>query len=81
MSEDQFTKLFKYVEKRFDSVDKRLEESRREHTDIRSSIAELSAQVRDYHHEMIFLTHSIDKLRDAILQIARETGVKLKVEL
>ena len=38
-------------------------------------IAELSAQVRDYHNEMKFVSHQIDKLRDAILQIAQETGI------
>lgn len=57
------------------------EENKRDHADIRSAIAELSAQVRDYHHEMIMLNRSVDKLRDAILQIARETGVKLSVEI
>jgi uncharacterized coiled-coil DUF342 family protein len=81
MSEDQFTKLFRYVEKRFDSVDKRFDEAGRDRADIRGAIAELSAQVRDYHNEMKFMSHQMDKLRDAILQIAQETGIKLKVEI
>ena len=65
MSEDQFTKLFRYVEKRFDSVDERFEEAARDRADIRGAIAELSAQVRDYHHEMIVLSHQVDRMRDA----------------
>lgn len=81
MSDDQFTKLFKYVEKRFDSVDKRFEEAAADRADIRGAIAELSAQVRDYHNEMKFMSHQMDKLRDAILQIAQETGIKLKAEI
>jgi uncharacterized coiled-coil DUF342 family protein len=81
MSEDQFTKLFTYIEAFRADVDRQFEAEHREHADIRDAIAELSAQVRDYHHEMIFLSHHVDKLRDAILQIAAETGVKLKVEL
>ena len=30
---------------------------------------------------MKFISHQMDKLREAILQIAQETGIKLKVEL
>jgi len=81
MNDDQFTKLFKYVEKRFDAIDKRFDQENHDHADIRSAIGELSAQVRDYHNEMTFSSHQIDKLRDAILQIAKETGIKLSVEI
>jgi len=38
-------------------VNKRLEEESREHADIRGAIGELSAQVRDYHNEMKFMSH------------------------
>ena len=38
-------------------------------------------KIRDYHHEMVFLSRQVDKLKEAILQIASETGVKLSVEL
>jgi len=81
MSEDQFTKLFKYIEEFRKDVDKRFEEAATDRADIRSAIGELSAQVRDYHNEMKFMSHQMDKLRDAILQIAKETGVKLSVEI
>jgi len=81
MSEDQFTKLFKYMEKRFDLVDRKFEDAATDRADIRGAIAELSAQVRDYHNEMKFMSHQMDKLRDAILQIAKETGIKLTVEI
>jgi uncharacterized coiled-coil DUF342 family protein len=57
MSDDQFTKLFRYIEEFRSDVDRRFEEEKREHADIRAAIAELSAQVRDYHHEMISLSH------------------------
>lgn len=81
MSDDQFTKLFKYVEKRFDDMNKKFEEASADRADIRGAIGELSAQVRNYHNEMIITSHQMDKLRDAILQIAQETGVKLNVEI
>ena len=81
MSDDQFTKLFKSLEGFRSEVDKRFEEAAADRADIRGAIAELSAQVRDYHNEMKFMSHQMDKLRDAILQIAQETGIKLKVEI
>jgi len=62
MSEDQFTKLYKYIEKRFDVVDKKFDEAAADRADIRGAIAELSAQVRDYHNEMKFMSHQLDKL-------------------
>ena len=45
MSEDQFTKLFKYVELRFNKIDIKLDEASNDRTDIRGAIGELSAQV------------------------------------
>lgn len=49
MSEDQFTKLFKYIEEFRSDVDKRFDEAKTDRADIRGAIAELSAQVRDYY--------------------------------
>ena len=50
MSEEQFTKLFKYIEEFRADVNERFEEARTDRADIRSAVAELSAQVRDYHN-------------------------------
>lgn len=81
MSQDEFTKLFTYMEKRFGQMDERFDDAAKERADIRGAVGELSAQVRDYHHEMVFLSHQVDRLKEAILQIAQATGVKLTVEL
>ena len=81
MSDDQFTRLFKYMEKRFDEVDKRFEETNERIDDVGGAVGELAAQVRDYHNESIFLKNHVNKLTEAIKQIAAETGIKLKVEL
>ena len=51
MNDDQFTKLFKYVEKRFDGMDEKFTLAQEDSADIRGAIGELSAQVRDYHNE------------------------------
>jgi len=81
MSDDQFTKLFKYVQEFRTDVNKQFEKARVDRADIRGAIGELSAQVRDYHNEMTVTSHLLDKLRNAILQIAQETGIKLDVEI
>lgn len=77
MSDDQFTKLFKYIEEFRQEVGKRFDENAKEHADIRGAIAELSAQVKSYHEEMLFLSHKVDRLERWIHEIAKQTGVKL----
>lgn len=52
MSEDQFTKLFKYIEEFRADVNKQFDEVRKDQVDIKGAIGELSAQVKDYHNEM-----------------------------
>lgn len=81
MSEDQFTKLFKYIQEFRLEVDNKFGEAHQDRADIRSAVAELSAQVRDYHNEMLIQSDMFNKLRAAIKQIADETGVKLKAEI
>lgn len=49
MSEDQFTKLFKYIEKRFDAIDGQFENNRKDHLDIRGATTDLGSQIKDYH--------------------------------
>ncbi len=77
MSEDQFTKLFKYMEAFRHDVDKQFEENRKQHIEIREAIADLGGQIRDYHQEFIMLGRKVDRLERWIAQIAQETGVKL----
>jgi hypothetical protein len=46
MSDDQFTKLFKYIEQRFDDSTERFDKIDRKITDLSGAVGELSAQVR-----------------------------------
>ncbi|MCE7936985.1 hypothetical protein DYH10_04345 [Candidatus Saccharibacteria bacterium CPR2] len=77
MSKDEFTKLFKYVERRFNEMDRRFDEQNEKIDDIRAGVAELAGQIRDYHQEMIMLAHKVDRLERWIHEIAQKTGVKL----
>lgn len=75
-----FENFYKYTEKRFDAIDKQFEQNKKEHSNIMGSIAELSAEVKDYHVELILISKKVDRLAEAVRQIASETGVKLKFD-
>jgi hypothetical protein len=69
MSDDQFTKLFKYIQEFRSDVNDRFDAQHNDIADLRGAVAESSAHVRDY-NESILLFHQVDKLREAIKQIA-----------
>lgn len=80
MAQDEFTKLFKYMQEmrsemnsRFDSHDVRFD-------DLTAAVAELGGQLKDYHQEMLMLAHKVDRMERWIHQIAEKTGVKLNYE-
>lgn len=77
MSDDQFTKLFKYMEKRFDAVDKRFDMQDEQMKELRINIAEVGGQLRDYHQEMIMLARKVDRMERWIHELAKQTGIKL----
>ncbi len=80
MSQDEFTKLFKYIQEFRTDVDKKFEANDRKHAETQAAIAELGAQLKDYHVELLLLGKKVDRLEQAVLHIAQETGVKLKFD-
>lgn len=77
MSQDEYTKLFTYMEKRFNSVDDRFDIQDKKIDELTGAIAELGGQLRDYHQEMIMLARKVDRMERWIHEIAKQTGVKL----
>ncbi|MDZ7744283.1 MAG: hypothetical protein U5K77_00775 [Candidatus Saccharibacteria bacterium] len=77
MSEDQFTKLFKEVQKVNTRLEAHAEESRQQHLEINGAIGDLAGQIKDYHQETILLARKVDRLERWIHEIAKQTGVKL----
>ncbi len=78
MSQDEFTKLFKYmqefrkeVNERFEHVDKRFDH-------VQGQIDGLTKLITDYNQEMLMLAHKVDRLEKWINQIAAKTGVQLE---
>lgn len=76
-----FERFFKYMEERFDKVDYRFEQIRRDVADVNGAIGELPVRVKTYHKEMPATNHQLDRIKEAVKQIVAETGVKLKFEL
>jgi uncharacterized coiled-coil protein SlyX len=80
MSHDEFTKLFKSMEKGFGDMERRFDAQDAKIDDLSGAVAELGGQLRDYHQEMILLARKVDRMERWILQIAEKTGVKLSYE-
>ena len=79
MSDDQFTKLFKYVEKRFDKIDKRLDQTatKEDVEHLQNTVVDFAAKLDTYAQEMAAMDHKIDRLEKYIQILAQKTGVDL----
>jgi len=80
MSNDEFTKLFKYVEKRLDVIETKLDTkaSKQDVDTLTSSVDGYSKKADDYMQELLSLAHKVDRMEKWIHQIAEKTGVKLE---
>lgn len=73
MSEDKFTRLYKYIQSGFKKIDG--------HFDTLTNVVDTYAkQTETYMQEMLALAHRVDRLEQWILKIAEATGVKLAYE-
>ena len=63
MTQDEFTRLFRYMEKRFDDIDLRFKMNDEEHSRLYNALAELSADVKSNHEETTMLMRKIDRHR------------------
>lgn len=81
MSQDEFTKLFKYMQDEFSSIHAHLDETAtKKQVDNLSGVVDgLAGLIRDYQQEMLMLANKVDRLEQWIHKIAEATGVKLTV--
>lgn len=79
MSEDEFTKLFKYIQKEFKQVNDRLGQTatKEELNRLTNSVDAYAKQAETYMQEMLALGHKVDRLEQWIMKVAETTGVKL----
>jgi uncharacterized coiled-coil DUF342 family protein len=79
MSEDEFTKLYKYMQTEFKDIKSTLEQTatKEELNKLSSAVDAYAKKVDDYTQEMLMLAHKVDRLERWINKIASKTGVKL----
>ncbi len=80
MSQDEFTKLFKYMQTEFKKIDKRFDATatKKQVDDLTNTVDGLTKLIVDYNQEMLMIAHKIDRLEKWINQIAAKTGVRLE---
>lgn len=80
MSDDQFTKLFRYMEKCFDEIDKRLDTmaTKDDISKVYNILDQHTAMLEDLTAETAALKFSDDRQTRQIEYIARQTGVDLR---
>lgn len=77
MNEDQFLKLYKYMDKRFSNIEERLDDVATK-DDIRyleTVIDGYAAKIDDYAVEMAAMQHKIDRLERMIDYLAKHAGI------
>lgn len=79
MSDDQFTKLFKYIQQEFKKIDTRFNETNEKIDLYAGAVDAYAKQTEIYMQEMLALGNKVDRLEQWILKIAEATGVKLTV--
>ena len=77
MSDDQFTKLFKYMQQEFSAVRGDIAGLKQDVNVYAGAVDAFAKQSETYMQEMLALSHKVDRLERWIMKIAEETGVKL----
>ncbi len=83
MSDDQFMKLFKYVEEMRTDMDGRFDQiaSKQDVSEIYDKLDQIAARLDDDDTERVALQAEVDRHGDWIDQLAHQTGAKLSPEL
>ena len=77
MKDDEFTKLFKYMQKEFMSVHEEIANVKEDVLHYSNNVDAFAKQSETYMQEMLALGHKVDRLEQWILKVAEATGVKL----
>lgn len=70
------------MQKEFSVINEKLDQKaeKSQVDELLGAVAELAADIKTYHEELLALGHKVDRLERWIHQIAEETGVKLSFE-
>lgn len=80
MSDDQFTKLFKYMENRFDQVEKRFDEQDKKIDAIYAILDAHLKKIEALLEENSVRDHQYQRIERWVHEIAKKTGVKLSYD-
>lgn len=78
MSEDQFTKLYKYMQDEFKTAGVDRAEMKGMIRDLQVSVDAYAKQVLDITQEHLMLGRKVDRMEQWIQQIASASGIKLE---
>lgn len=79
MSEDQFTKLFKYMSERFDKVDKQFESVTDRFDSLEKLIDKVIKNQEIDEQERLVMGHQLERLDKWVHEVADRIGYKLSV--
>ena len=81
MSEDQFTKMFKYMQKGFSDADNRIDKLEERFDKRFDSLTRIidgyAGKIDTYAQEMAFMDHKINRLEKYIQVLADNAGIDL----
>lgn len=78
MSEDQFTKLFKYMEKRFDEVNARFDIIEQRIDNLTNTIDAFVKRLDDFEIEQASRDRQFERLLDWARKVSEKTGIPLE---
>ncbi len=78
MSQDEFTKLFKYMQEQFRLIDRRFDLQHQDTDALRNSVDTYAKDVDDFVTELAMLIHSDSRQDKWISVLAAKTGVQLE---
>ncbi len=78
MSEDQFTKLFKYMQGEFKFVREDVGEVKGMVSSLQGSVDSYAKQMLELTQEHLMLARKVDRMEHWLQQLANKAGVKLE---
>ena len=79
MSQDEFTKLFKYVQEMRSEMHQGFEETatRKQVDNLSNTMDSFASQLLEQNQEHLMLAHKVDRMEQWLQKIASKTGVQL----
>lgn len=75
MSDDQFTKLFKYMEEKFSAVDSRFDKMDQKFDQLQAAVDAYAKKADTYFQEMAAMDHKISRPERYIEVLAEKAGL------